>query len=178
MSKKLFASLFQYKAWANSELFALLQSVSEASQPKGMPLTSRVLNSVLAPTGMRLAARILDHVFVVDQIFKANLVAEKHAFKALNSEEAPKLGDLWASVRAVDEWYLQYVDSLSELRLAEPLEFTFADGSAGRMTREEMLAHVITHGNYHRGQVSVILKVISVPASRDVFTAFLHRERP
>jgi len=84
---------------------------------------------------------------------------------------------LRAPVRRVDEWYLQYVDSLSEAQLAEPLEFTFTDGSAGRMTREEMLAHVITHGNSHRGQVSALLHALSIPLPRDIFTHFLHRER-
>lgn len=176
MSKKLFASLYQYKAWANSELFALLQAV-EASHPKGLQLAARMFNRVFIPRGMHLAARILDHVSVVDQIFKANLAGEKHSFKALNSENIPRLSDLWVSVRGVDEWYLQYVDSLSEPRLGEPMEFTFADGSAGRMTREEMLAHVVTHGNYHRGQASAILKVMSVPAPRDIFTAFLHTKQ-
>jgi len=176
MSKKLFSSLFQYKAWANGELFALLQSVPEASHPQGMRVTKRIFKRVFAPKGMHMAGRILNHVFIVDQIFKANLVAEQHAFKALNTEETPKLGDLWASVRRVDQWYLQYVDSLDESRLGEPMEFTFTDGSAGRMTREEMLAHVVTHGNYHRGQVSAILNLLSVPLPRDIFTQFLHLE--
>jgi len=161
MSKKLFSSLFQYKAWANGELFTALQGVPEAAHPQEM----------------HLAARIVSHVLIVDQIFKANVVAEQHGFKAANAEEIPKLGDLRAPVRRVDEWYLQYVDSLSEAQLAEPLEFTFTDGSAGRMTREEMLAHVITHGNSHRGQVSALLHALSIPLPRDIFTHFLHRER-
>lgn len=77
MSKKLFSSLYQYTAWANGELFALLQSVPEASHRKEM----------------HIAARILNHVFVVDQIFRANIVAEKHSFAELNTEETPKLSD-------------------------------------------------------------------------------------
>ena len=161
MSKKLFSSLYQYKAWANGELFALLLSVPEVSHRKEM----------------HMAARILNHVFVVDQIFRANIVAEKHSFAALNTEATPKLSDLWTSVRGIDEWYSTYVDSLSEPRLGEPIEFTFADGSDGKMTREEMLAHVVTHGNYHRGQVSAILNAISVQLPRDIFTQFLHTER-
>ena len=76
-SKKVFASLYQYKVWANSEPFALLQAV-ETSHPKGLPLAVRMFNRIFIPKGMHLAARILDHVFVVDQIFKANLAGEKH----------------------------------------------------------------------------------------------------
>ena len=48
----------------------------------------------------------------------------------------------------------------------------------GRMTREEMLLHVITHGAYHRGQVGQILRAAEVLPPRDIFTRFLHATEP
>ena len=54
------------------------------------------------------------------------------------------------------------------------IDFAFTDGAAGRMSREEMLLHVITHGVGHRGQVSAVLLLNSLPAAKDGFTTYLH----
>jgi uncharacterized damage-inducible protein DinB len=43
------------------------------------------------------------------------------------------------------------------------------------MSREEMLAHVITHGAYHRGEVGRILLQLSIQRPREVFTGYLHK---
>jgi uncharacterized damage-inducible protein DinB len=42
------------------------------------------------------------------------------------------------------------------------------------MSREEMLMHVITHGVGHRGQVSAVMLLNSVPPAKDGFTTCLH----
>lgn len=46
------------------------------------------------------------------------------------------------------------------------------------MSREEMLAHVITHGAYHRGAVGRIMAQLSIAPPRDVYTGFLHATEP
>jgi uncharacterized damage-inducible protein DinB len=62
--------------------------------------------------------------------------------------------------------------------LEETIDFTFTDGGQGRMSREEMLAHVITHSGYHRGEVGRLLPDIENTAMRDVFAGYLHRAEP
>lgn len=59
-------------------------------------------------------------------------------------------------------------------QLAEEIDFVFTDGAPGRMTREEMLMHVITHGVGHRGQVSAVMLLNSVTPAPDGFTTYLH----
>ena len=46
------------------------------------------------------------------------------------------------------------------------------------MSREEMLAHVATHGSYHRGAVGRILAQAGGPPLADLYTAYLHRSEP
>ena len=58
------------------------------------------------------------------------------------------------------------------------LPFVFTDGANGLMSREEMLAHVATHGGYHRGAVGRIMAQADVPPPRDIFTVYLHRAEP
>jgi DinB family len=66
------------------------------------------------------------------------------------------------------------VSALDSEHLAERIDFTFTDGAPGRMSREEMLMRVITHGTGHRGQVSAVMLLNCVPPAKDGFTTYLH----
>jgi uncharacterized damage-inducible protein DinB len=161
MSITTLKSLFAYKAWANSELFSLLASIS-SSQAESLHSCIRTLN----------------HIYVVDRIFRAHLTGETRPFDATNTPETPTLSDLRSNVEVTDAWYVSYVSALPEPSLSENLAFTFTDGDCGQMTREEILLHVITHGGYHRGNVGQVLKSISVTPPRDLYTKYLHVSEP
>jgi uncharacterized damage-inducible protein DinB len=154
-------SLFACKAWANSELFALLATLP-ASQAEPLQTCVRTLN----------------HIHVVDRIFRAHLSGEPRPFDATNTKDTPSLAQLRSDVAATDVWYMDYVARLAGPALTEAVAFTFTDGDAGRMTREEILLHVITHGGYHRGNVGQVLKSISVAPPRDLYTKYLHASEP
>jgi uncharacterized damage-inducible protein DinB len=155
-------ALFRYKAWANDELFAELDKLDPQAQA----------------AERHTAVRLLNHIHVVDRIFAAHLAGHPHAYTATNTPETPTLAELRAAVTECDRWYVDYVATLPAERLAETVSFTFTDGERGRMSREEMLAHVITHGGYHRGAVGRVMAQASVPPPRDIFTVYLHRSEP
>ncbi|AIY40606.1 hypothetical protein LT85_1448 [Collimonas arenae] len=157
-AQNLFTTLFEYKTWANDTLFSAIGALPEDAH-------EREIHDVI---------RILNHVYVVDCIFKANLQRQRHTYKGLNTEATPVLADLRDAVAEMDRWLLSYASEVSEAELAENVDFTFVDGSPGRMSRAEMLMHVVTHGNYHRGAVGRILTQIGVPPQRDTLTVFLH----
>jgi uncharacterized damage-inducible protein DinB len=77
-----------------------------------------------------------------------------------------------------DAWYLDYASNISTDQLEEIIEFSFTDGDTGTLTREEILLHVITHGSNHRGNISQILKYISITTPRDLYTKYLHESEP
>jgi uncharacterized damage-inducible protein DinB len=162
MSKKILASLFAQKAWANRELFDVVASVSAAEHADAL----------------HAAIRMLNHIYVVDRIFRAHLLNEKHGYTATNTLETPELGELHFAATETDIWFENYVSKIGEHEMDENLKFHFTDGDAGTMTREEMLFHVLTHGSYHRGNVGQILKGMSVAPPRDLFTKFLHVQEP
>ena len=101
-------------------------------------------------------------------------IALRSRYTATNTPETPELRALHSEVTKTDNWFETYVASISDRELAESIAFQFTDGDPGRMTREEMLLHVLTHGAYHRGNVGQVLKGISVAPPRDLYTKFLH----
>jgi uncharacterized damage-inducible protein DinB len=148
--------LFRYKAWADDELLGTLAKLGDET-----PVT-------------QLAVRALSHSYVVDRIFFAHLRGTGHAYASPNLAQMPALKDLSADIRACDREYVDYVSRLDRDALAEPVDFTFTDGARGRMSREEMLLHVITHGVGHRGQVSAVMLLNSLSPANDGFTTYLH----
>jgi uncharacterized damage-inducible protein DinB len=161
-TSSLLLSLFKYKAWANGELFAQLET----------------LDPVAHPAEGHTALRLLNHIHVVDRIFAAHLAGKAHGHSATNTPETPAFDALRGAVAEVDRWYIDYVGALPPERFSESLAFTFTDGQLARMSREEMLAHVVTHGGYHRGAVGRVMAQVSVAPPRDTFTVYLHRAEP
>jgi uncharacterized damage-inducible protein DinB len=88
------------------------------------------------------------------------------------------LDQLESAIKISDRWYVDYVSQFGSEDLTDSVDFTFTDGALGRMSREEMLSHVVLHGGYHRGAIGRILAQISITPPRDVFTGFLHISEP
>lgn len=149
-------NLFRYKAWANDALLSALRKLGAESA---------VTN---------LAVKALSHTYVVDQIFAAHLKGRSHGFLSANLTEMPTLEALSADLRSSDQSYVEYLSGLHSQQLLEQIDFRFTDGAPGRMSREEMLMHVITHGVGHRGQVSALMLLNSLTPAKDGFTTYLH----
>jgi uncharacterized damage-inducible protein DinB len=158
----LLATWFKYKLWANGEILAAIKLLDEKAHSDER----------------HTAIRILNHTYVVDRIFAAHLQRLEHGYAATNTTDTPMLEQLESAVKKSDQWYLEYLSNLEPSALSVSIDFTFADGALGRMSREEMLAHVVLHGSYHRGAIGRILAQLSITPPRDVFTGFLHIAEP
>jgi uncharacterized damage-inducible protein DinB len=154
--------MFKYKAWANGEILERMKLFEQEAQA----------------AERHNAIRILNHTYVVDRIFAANLQRLQHEYTGTNTTDTPTLEQLDVRMKTSDAWYVDYVSKLSPENLSESIDFTFTDGALGRMSREEMLTHVVLHGGYHRGAVGRIMAQLSIKTPRDVFTGFLHASEP
>lgn len=148
--------LFRHKAWADDALLTALAGLGS--------------DSPVIP----LAIKALSHTHVVDRIFAAHLRGGAHGYIAANLSQMPSLEALAAELRRSDREYVDHVAALDRAQLAERIDFAFTDGAPGRMSRAEMLMHVITHGVGHRGQVSAVMLLNGVPPAKDGFTTYLH----
>ena len=155
-------SLFKYKAWSNDQLFVELAKVDPVEHQEAQ----------------HNAMRILNHIYVVDQIFATHLSGAAQSFTATNTTETPTLEALRDGVAMLDAWYVDYAADLSAEQLAENVAFTFTDGDKGLMSREEILAHVTAHGAYHRGAAGRFMIQAGTTPPRDLYTRFLHQLEP
>lgn len=158
----LLRTLFGYQAWANDALLEKIGSVDPARHPHER----------------QAALRLVNHAYVVGQIFAAHLVGKMHDFADSNTPDTPALPDLRAAVAASDRWYLDYLDTVTGERLSESVPFVFTDGDRGCMSRQEMLTHVAIHGGYHRGEVGRVLAGRWSDAPWDTFAVYLHQSEP
>lgn len=159
---QLLTSLFEFKAWANAATLPVIARLDPAGQAEAR----------------HAALRLMNHIHVVDNIFRAHLGGQPHGHGATNTVDTPTVEALGEAMASTDAWYVDFVAGVDPARLAEAVTFRFTDGDGGRMSRQEMLLHVITHGGYHRGAVGRILSQQGLAPPRELFTGHLHRTEP
>ena len=137
--------LTRYSAWANARMFNAL-----AALPDGEVTATRA-------TGFGNMVNTLNHAYVVDLIWQAHLEGRPHGFTQRITDTEPTLEELRRAQTVLDDWYIAYADQLSNATHDDVVSFKFVDGGEGRMTRGDMLLHIVNHKTYHRGMVADML---------------------
>jgi uncharacterized damage-inducible protein DinB len=157
-----YAQLVEMKRWADRGLYDVLDRSFDR----------------LGAEEASIMLRILDHIHAVDRIFQHHLQGLPHGFKAARSETLPELRTLAQGAREVDDWYADYVASLTPEAFEQPIDFVFTSGKPARMRRGEIILHVCLHGGYHRGNAGAVLQLKGLTPSRDAITDFLEDMAP
>jgi uncharacterized damage-inducible protein DinB len=142
--------LARYNAWADREI---LDAV--AALPPGEAEKKRT-------TLFKSMIGTLNHNLVVDLIWQAHMLGRSHGFTARNVIVHAALPDLRVAQEAFDAWLIEWADAQSETSLNEIVEVTFISGKQGRVSRADMLLHIVNHTTYHRGWVAEMF--FEVPA--------------
>ena len=153
--------LLRYKAWANQLAFASVMAIPEEEALK--PRMTTFKNMV----------HTLNHVYVVEDIFRHHLTSRRHRYTMRNTHVTPPLKDLWAAVQEMDRWYIDQVDGWTAEDSSSTVNFEFVGGGAGTMTREEIILHLVNHSTYHRGFVGDMLKQVPYHWPANDLTVFL-----
>lgn len=150
-------TLFRYKRWIDIETLQAIKRIDASVNAEKHHLTLRLMN----------------HIHVVDSIFRANVIGQKHSYTALNTPETPSADELLITMTECTDWYIQHVNYMSSADLAETIKFQFVDGGHGEMKAVDMLNHVLFHGAYHRGAVGWLISESGVTPPKEVLTVFL-----
>ncbi len=149
--------LTRYNAWSNKLIFD-----ASAALPEGEAAKERV-------SLFKNIVHTLNHIYVIDMIWQAHLEGREHGYAARNTKDHPPLAELWRLQQGVDKWYIDWSDGLTDAALIENVNFTLIGGNQGVMTRGEILLHVVTHTNYHRGFVAdLFFQVPARPPTMDL----------
>lgn len=161
-SDTLFEDAFAYKRWA-------MQRTLEAI---------RAVDARAFPASVAFARQQLNHIVIVEELFRARLLGEAPPHAATNSAEVSALEALAMRLEASDQWYAAHLAALAPAQWDQALRFRFADGRDGCMTRREILFHVLNHATYHRGAIGHALDLAGVPHPADTYTVFIHQAQP
>ena len=157
MSHDLIRMMTRYKSWADDLTYRTVSDIPEAELTKERPTT---FGSI---------ARTLHHVQIVDEIFCAHLEGRDHGFSSRTRDEAPSLAVLRENADVLNAWWVEFADAQTQDDLDTPVDFKFVSGADGRMTRAEMILHVVQHASYHRGYIDDMMYQIPVePPSTDL----------
>lgn len=105
----------------------------------------------------------LNHINVVEDIFKSHLTGQSHNYTSLNTKRHPSLAELISKQNQMDEWYYNYALQLTDKTLHENIHFKFQDGTDGEMSKLQILTHIITHDTFHKGFVNEM--VYKIPSN-------------
>lgn len=154
--------LTRYKAWADARLLSTLVSLSAEQLSAPQPI---VFGSLI---------RTLNHVRAMDQVWRCHLLGEAHGLHSRNPEFCPPLDALMREQNALNGWFVDYADALSAPAWNAQVDFEFIGGGAGRLSRAEILLHVVNHASYHRGHMADMLYRMQVQPPTTDLPVFLN----
>ena len=157
------SKLTRYKSWANGLFFDRLSSLpaQELTVSRAMPFGRLI--------------RLLAHVYAMDYVWQCHLLGKPHGMTSRDPGHDPELSDLAARQAKLDEWFVEYADSLCAAELASTVAFQFIGGGPGSMSRNEILLHVVNHGTYHRGHAASVLYTLGLSPPTTDLPVFLAR---
>jgi uncharacterized damage-inducible protein DinB len=127
------ARLFAHDAWANAETVAAIRAA-------GAP-----------PAAVRLIA----HVAGAERLWKARLDAVPSPVAVWPDWPLDECAR--ALERMAGEW-AAYVPSLAPADLARMVPYLNSKGERWTTSVDDVLAHVVLHSSYHRGQIALVLR--------------------
>lgn len=157
--------LARYKAWADERLYATLAGISETDLTAPSPIFA---GSIL---------RTLNHVYLMDVVWKSHLLGVPHGLATRNPEATPPLPELRDAQHDIDAWYIDYAAALTSATCNEVVHFAFIGEGDGALRREDMVLHAVNHTTYHRGHITAMLNLLGVQPQATDLPVFLRDAR-
>ena len=130
------------------------------------------------PAERAFALQQLNHMAIVEDLFRARLNGEPDPHPATNTATVPAYEELRERLLTSGQWYAEQIAALTPERAGEVIRFRFTDGRSGSLTREEMFFHILNHATYHRGSIARALDQAGVAHPADTYTVFVHATQP
>ena len=130
------------------------------------------------PEEHAFALQQLNHMAIVEDLFRARLKGEMDPHPATNTQVVPGYDELRERLLTSGQWYVEQLAALTPEQGREVIRFRFTDGRSGSLTREEMFFHILNHATYHRGSIARALDQAGVAHPADTYTVFVLATQP
>ncbi len=159
--KNYLLSLLKFNIWANRHITAF---ITEAGEEASLSVQTSSFTTIRAT---------LFHIWDAEILWFKRL----HGESLTEGPSSTFSGTTAAGCKLViegSESLLRYLESLSESDLMRAIEYKNTKGVAFQNTIVEILAHVVNHSTFHRGQLVTMLRVAGFNAlqSTDLVTFF------
>ena len=144
MNKKDIHLLYEYNRWANARILYAAAKISQAQflAPGGFP-----------HGGVR---GTLVHALFAEWIWRLRWQGSPPNFR-LKPEDFPTFASLKTRWLAEQVLLMEFVDGLTDDRLAVEFDYVSTEGSPHRRVVWETMVHVVTHGIQHRSEAAAML---------------------
>lgn len=156
--------LLDYHYWARDRVLAAVDALTpeQYARPMGSSFAS--------------VRDTLNHVYFAEWIWYRRWQGDSPtAPPTIDLPDVARLRAAWAGHEAALRAFFGDVD---DGRLSRVIEYRLLSGQPGAAPLWQMIAHVVNHASYHRGQVTTLLRQLGAtpPQSMDMIAFF--RERP
>jgi uncharacterized damage-inducible protein DinB len=157
--KKLLLNQFRYKQWSDARLL----------------LTIKPLEASIENASQQFIFQQLNHIVIVEELFKARLLEYPAPHKNTNTAILPNLNELEGRLERNNKWYFNFAKRCSNEDLKRVIKFYFVDDLKGAMEIREILFHIINHATYHRGAIGSTIDRIGGKHPADTYSVYLHQ---
>jgi uncharacterized damage-inducible protein DinB len=148
--------LFAYDAWANGEVFAAAEQLSQVQ------LTATIASSFSS------IRSTLGHIVGAEWVWLRRWLGENPSAAPPWVEQA-SLSELKAQLSTIEEERARYLEAVTDVGLEQVVAYRSLKGEPDSQRLSGQLRHVVNHSSYHRGQVATQLRHLGVtPPSTDL----------
>jgi uncharacterized damage-inducible protein DinB len=148
--------LYKYSWWANA------RSLEAASMVSLEDFTKEIGGSFLSLRGT------LAHLYGAEWVWLERWRGTSPS-SLPSALDLPDLETIRSRWEKVEQGQRDFIEGLDPARLAEPLTYTNFQGERWTYSLWKILAHVVNHSSYHRGQVATLLRQLGkAPLSTDL----------
>lgn len=161
--------MYDYNVWANKEIINRLKEL-----PKD--IYHHDLQS-----GFSSVSQVLSHIYLVEQLW-FEIIAGKtmnEAFahsnqlrKELESKDIEEMENLYEDLSLQNKSFLNHQENMDQVIIVD-------NPYAGLLETSiyESVLHIVTHGNYHRGNIATMLRQLGYPSVMQDYGLYLYKRK-
>ncbi len=147
-----FKRLFQYNAWAQERILAALEKIDPASLDEK-------------------AVKIAGHILLASRMWLNRLLGKPN----IDMSQVLTLAQCRALFEELKPEWKAYLEGLRENSLSGKTAYQTTQGKSYENVLSDVLAHLVNHSTYHRGQVATLIKKSGGEVPFTDFIAFVRQ---